>query len=501
MTATDNETRLTLESLFVDAESVPSPPVSVLEIVRKSEDPDVTLSELVRLIELDVALAVQILRIANSALYSPVNEITTIERALTTLGLRSVRLLALSASLRMLIPDDPGQLDTADIRRRMVVNGSLARKFAQQLHRPSQDEAFMAGLLTGVGPIVLATMHGDLCRELQTEDGMWPDPDVEREALGFTSDEVTVSLLGQWHLPTPLSEAVEARSRPSAEGDSPLLRCLRLSFLAEKVLCGASPHTALPALLEATQEQLSMSPDETYEWLVEAEPVVQETAELLQFQFPQTAAYADLLIEATTRMQQFTLETNVAMVEGSRQLEELSKRNEQLQHQASTDALTQLPNRGLFDQMLASMLEASDRQLGADKQMSLLMLDLDNFKLVNDTYGHGVGDTVLRSLGAILSQHTRGDDVPARYGGEEFAVLLPNTTEAQLAMVAERLRKAVEECELVLQDGNPLCVTVSIGGARYGEVPGDTAEMFMRRADQRLYLSKRDGRNRVSLVG
>lgn len=501
MTATDNETRLTLESLFVDAESVPSPPVSVLEIVRKSEDPDVTLNELVRLIELDVALAVQILRIANSALYSPVSEITTIERALTTLGLRSVRLLALSASLRMLIPDDPGQLDTADIRRRMVVNGSLARKFAQQLHRPCQDEAFMAGLLTGVGPIVLATMHGDLYRELQSEDGLWPDPELERESLGFTSDEVTVSLLRQWNLPTPLSDAVESRTTPSAEGDSPLLRCLRLSLLAEKVLCGPSPHTALPDLLDATQEQLSMSPDETYEWLVEAEPVVQETAELLQFQFPQTAAYADLLIEATARMQQFTLETNVAMVEGSRQLEELSKRNEQLQHQASTDALTQLPNRGLFDQMLASLLEESTRQPGVDKHMSLLMLDLDNFKLVNDTYGHAVGDTVLRSVGAILTQHTRGDDVPARYGGEEFAVLLPNTTEAQLAVVAERLRKAVEDCELVLQDGSPLRVTVSIGGARYGEVPGDTKDMFMRRADQRLYSSKRDGRNRVSLVG
>ncbi len=492
---------MTLESLFVDAESVPSPPVSVLEIVRKSEDPDVTLSELVRLIELDVALAVQILRIANSALYSPVHEITTIERALTTLGLRSVRLLALSASLRMLIPDDPDQLDTADIRRSMVVSGSLARKFAQQLHRPSQDEAFMAGLLTGVGPIVLASMHGDLCRDLQTRSEVWPDPDAEREAWGFTSDDVTVFLLRRWKLPEPLSLAVESRINPISKGDSPLLRCVRLSYLAEKVLCGPSPHTALPELLGATRAELAMSPEKTYEWLVDAEPVVQETAELLQFQFPQTAAYADLLIEATARMQQFTLETNVAMVEGSRQLEELSKRNEQLKHEASTDALTQLPNRGLFDQMLGSLLAESGHRHDAGRYMSMLMLDLDNFKLVNDTYGHAVGDTVLRSIGSILSQHTRGDDVPARYGGEEFAVILPNTSEAQLEMVAERLRKAVEDCEFVLDDGSPLRITVSIGGSRFGEVPGDSAEMFMRRADQRLYLSKRDGRNRVSLVG
>lgn len=95
MSAVSQGHRPTLESLFVDA--LPSPPVSVLEVVRKSEDPDVTIPALAKLIELDVALSVQIVRMSNSALYSPASEITTVERALTTLGLRSVRLLALSS--------------------------------------------------------------------------------------------------------------------------------------------------------------------------------------------------------------------------------------------------------------------------------------------------------------------------------------------------------------------------------------------------------------------
>ena len=238
-----------------------------------SDDPDVTLIELSKLIELDVALSVQILRIANSALYSPVSEISTIERALTTLGLRSVRLLALSTSLRMLIPDQAEAFDTSEIRRRMVISGSLARRVCNVLAKPQQDEAFLAGLLTGLGRVVLAEKAPALCRVL-TADGGWPTADVEQRIMGFTTDQVSVGLIGSWGLPLSICEAIERRSLEPLGTDSPLTTSLQLARLVEEVLCSGRPEVFLPQLYEMTNSLLGMSPEDTNAWVGEAEPLV-----------------------------------------------------------------------------------------------------------------------------------------------------------------------------------------------------------------------------------
>ena len=495
-----DQERPTLDSLFLDADALPSPPVSVLEVVRKSEDPDITIPKLAKLIELDVALSVQIVRMSNSALYSPASEITTVERALTTLGLRSVRLLALSSSLRMLIPPK-GTFDTSQVRQRMIVNGSLARRFAEQLCRPQQDEAFLAGLLSGLGPIVLGTKFPDLANELFNSDHSWPDPERERELLGFSIDEVTVNLIRSWGMPDLIVDAIASRNVSPSENDHTLGKALHLAMVAERVLCGSNPSEDLMLLVDLAETELGWGLDDTNEWLIDAEPIVEETAELLQFQFPQAQAYTDLLLEATRGMQQLTMEANTVIVESTRKLEALSKRNVELQQEAETDALTGLPNRGMFDHMLLRRIEAS-QLLGSDTHsMGVLMVDLDHFKSVNDTHGHAVGDEVLRAIGGILDRQTRGEDMPARYGGEEFVVVLSHANEFEIGVVADRLRGTIEAAEIELPDGALLPVTASVGGALFGEIENETPETLMARADRRLYQSKQDGRNRVTTSG
>lgn len=492
--------RPTLESLFVDADALPSPPVTVLEVVRKSEDPDITIPKLAKLIELDVALSVQIVRMSNSALYSPAKEITTVERALTTLGLRSVRLLALSSSLRMLIPTE-GTFDTSEIRQRMIVNGSLARRFAEKLCRAQQDEAFLAGMLTGLGPVVLGTKYPELAHDMFNTGQRWPDANRERVVLGFPVDEITVNLVRAWGLPELIGDAIATRDRPTDEIELPLGKALHLALHAERVLCGEDPSNELMQLVDIAESELGWSLDETNKWLIEAEPIVEETAALLQFQFPQAQAYTELLLEATRGMQQLTMEANTVIVESTRKLEALSQRNVELQQEAETDALTGLPNRGTFDQMLVRRIEANELIGSETHTMGVLMVDLDRFKLVNDTHGHAVGDEVLRTIGSILDRQTRGEDMPARYGGEEFVILLAQANDFEIGVVADRLRAAIESAEIELPDGALLPVTASIGGALFGEQKNETPETVMARADRRLYQSKQDGRNRVTLSG
>lgn len=491
---------LDLETLFLDSESLPSPPLTVLEVIRKSDDPDVQIEELAKLIEVDVALSVQLIRMANSSLYSPVSEIKSIERAVTTLGLRSVRLLALTTSIRMLVPDQANAFDTSEIRRRMVVNGALSRRAAGLVERRFTDEAFTCGLLTGIGRIVLAMKAPDVAKAMVAEFGRWPTLKGEREYLGFTSDDVTTTLIRPWGLPASLLEAIEGRSAPIDESSNNLTRSLRIGLLAEEALCGPDSGVSMEALLSQTKEDLDLDEPQTIEMLVESEASVNEVAELLQFSFPQASAFSELLLEATTRMQSLTMEAHEAMVRGNRELEELSNRNAELRKKASTDALTGLPNRGTFDTALEQLANSGGMVNRSTESGALLIIDLDHFKSVNDVHGHAVGDDVLRAVGHRLSEMTRSRDLAARFGGEEFVVLVESIDEAQLAGLAERLRRGIEEIQIALPDGDTLNVSASIGAARCNEPEVVSSATLITTADSRLYEAKRAGRNRAVLT-
>ena len=157
---------------------------------------------------------------------------------------------------------------------------------------------------------------------------------------------------------------------------------------------------------------------------------------------------------------------------------------------ASTDALTGLPNRRYFDEFCALL----SRRRRAEDSVGVLMVDIDKFKVLNDTHGHQVGDEVLRAVAGAIVGAVREDDVPARYGGEEFAVLLRNPTIAVAVEVGERVRQAVAGLDLG-RFGVP-SVRVSVGAA-VAENPDEPITTTIDQADRALYDAKRRGRDRV----
>lgn len=160
---------------------------------------------------------------------------------------------------------------------------------------------------------------------------------------------------------------------------------------------------------------------------------------------------------------------------------------------AITDKLTKLYNRHYLDTHLGNMVEQS---VAKNKPLSLLILDMDHFKSVNDTYGHTVGDEVLQQLAGMILGSIRSADLAARYGGEEFVVLMPETDKEGALDVAERVRKTVEESPFkISHQVGELKKTVSIGVATLE--PGEVAAHLLERADQRLYKAKNSGRNKV----
>jgi len=162
---------------------------------------------------------------------------------------------------------------------------------------------------------------------------------------------------------------------------------------------------------------------------------------------------------------------------------------------ALRDPLTDTGNRIAMDQTLQREIELSRRHL---HPLSVLMLDIDHFKQVNDTHGHSAGDDVLKAVAASIKNQLRNVDMVFRYGGEEFLILLSNTSREAAAMVGERLRFAVQKQEY-LTDGHRIVLTVSLGCSTL--LPGESSDSLLRRADSALYVAKREGRNRLTMAG
>ena len=158
---------------------------------------------------------------------------------------------------------------------------------------------------------------------------------------------------------------------------------------------------------------------------------------------------------------------------------------------ATLDALTNLNNRRQFETRLKQEIAITKRQ---NNPLCAMMIDIDFFKKVNDTYGHASGDEVLRTVASVIKAQLRESDIPARYGGEEFAVLLPYTHIDEAKIVGERLRKAVEETTVSLDNLN-INVTISMGLAEFTQ--DESGEELFAQADKALYKAKESGRNRV----
>jgi two-component system cell cycle response regulator len=182
----------------------------------------------------------------------------------------------------------------------------------------------------------------------------------------------------------------------------------------------------------------------------------------------------------------------VAALEKAYDLENAVMGQEQMRHLAETDPLTNCFNRRA---LMEKLEQEMDRAARYATMLTGMMVDIDNFKQINDTYGHLVGDRVLKQLASLLKREQRSVDIVARYGGEEFVVLLPETTSTESRNFAERILRRVATHDFGEQ-GHPVRVTISIGIASFPDERVGDGESLLRLADTHLYRAKSDGRNR-----
>lgn len=202
------------------------------------------------------------------------------------------------------------------------------------------------------------------------------------------------------------------------------------------------------------------------------------------------------LVEDTEKMIEHNQHLEKELDRSSAEMVELQSNLETVRKEAYTDGLTGLKNRKAFDEQLENMVEEYGQE---DGTFSLLMVDIDHFKDFNDTYGHQIGDQVLRLVSRVLIDGVKGRDMACRFGGEEFSIILPDTDSKGATSVAETLRKTISTKDIVNKVTQDKLgkITISIGVAEYKK--GETPDQTLERADAALYTAKRSGRDRVAV--
>ncbi len=473
--------------------NLPSLPVAAMRLVQLAQDPEVEIDDFANVISTDPALTSRVLRAANSSYYGLANNVSTIPRAVMVLGLSTVRMLALGFTLVQTMQGAQGpHFDYTGFWRRNLLTGVGARLVAMQLRTADPEEAFIGGLLHGVGILAIqGTIPQEYAGVVTAARGDHKLlAQLERQQFETDHAEIARELTTAWTLPSALVSAVsyylDVDACPPESRE--LARCVGFARLLAEASGELNPGEAYRDYIASAAAWYGFSESEAEKLFLEVQRDAAETREL--FEIPDWGGPnpAELLQRAHAALAELSLHAVEEQVRWRKEAETLAD-------EVATDPLTGVANRRALSGRLTREIEIA-RSTGSP--LSVLMIDLDHFKTVNDTQGHGRGDDLLRALAAVLRKGVRPRDVVARYGGDEFSVLLPGSGLRAAVFVGERLRQGVEKLDLRDADGKRLAITASFGVAEYNPVEHEGPEALLAQADRALYEAKRAGRNQVA---
>ncbi|HHN65991.1 MAG TPA: diguanylate cyclase [Nitrospirae bacterium] len=493
-----------LEELTGNEIRLPSPPAVAIKILQAVRDSKTSFSELSRIISSDPALTFKVLSMANSSFYGLPYRVDSLDKAVGVLGFDAIRNLALSF---VIVKEMKGQSVDGfnyDLFWKRAITSAVAAEILSGMMGVRSDNTFVTALLMDIGIAVMyITMPSEYRRVFdEKEVNKLSVVEAERKIFGFDHQVVGSEMLKKWGIPAQIHQPISRHHECS--GSDRAVCILRAADVTSSIYHGTMTVQKVKSLREIFTNKLSLSVETLEDFIDE---VAEKTIEVFSvFEIPpgEMKPYSEILQEANEELHRLNLSYEYLVIElrqakekAERLARELKAANERLRDLALKDGLTGLYNHRYFQELLDKELSRARRY---NHPISLIMLDIDHFKRINDTYGHPQGDVVLKEISRVIRDSLRDTDIAARYGGEEFAIVLPETDLKGALSVAERLRSEVEALMPVL-DGNRIKVTISLGVTSIEDHSTVVEKKHLIDvADRALYCSKKKGRNRITIV-
>lgn len=490
-----------------DKLTLPTPPSVATLILQELGCEDINFDRLSRIITADSALTARILKVANSPLFSPAGNISCIHVALTRLGTTQVTNIALSFILVHAF--NKRRVDSGfnfNFFWRHALTSAVAANILEKEFFSENANTFITGLLHDVGILIAGSQMPEYCALFDDSASTLEElRQKEQQIFGFSHSELGAEVLKEWRIPESITQPILYHHNP--EKAPPEYRdaafVIQVADLVADMFHGR-PSTDKFGVLEKLLKQKNID-QTTIDRLVQ-EIFTNSLKTLAFFEIPpdKIKSPAQLLQEANAIMGKLNLNTDLELREMRRERDtlvdnskQLYRVNSELSRLAFEDSLTGLHNMRYFYDCFQREIQ---RSLRYKTCFSLILLDLDNFKEVNDTYGHPAGDRVLQYIAELISGTLRQVDLAARYGGEEFAVFLPETNRDEAMIIAERIRHQIEVHKTPWQK-HRIRVTASIGVTHFcPESETANQDEIIARADRAMYLAKEGGKNRILLA-
>jgi diguanylate cyclase (GGDEF)-like protein len=477
---------------------LPTLPTVALELLQLTQDPEVDLADIARLVQYDQSLAAKILRTVNSSYYALAQPCPTIKRALAYLGLSTVKSLVLGFSLVDLTRTCADGFDLLDYWRRCVYTAAAARRIAATTQTCHPDEALLAGLMQDVGMLamhaVLGSEYGKIVSSTNGNHHMLPY--CENDALGFTHADAGARLGERWCLPQQIVHPIRHHHRRgmTSGAHDEIVNAVILAYRVSNVFGATDPKPVLDMFSAMSQGLFHITAEEEQAILRAATEDANELSGLLEVQIGDLPDISAMLSAADATL-------NVHQAQQQREQELLRQSSEAVARQALTDAVTGVGNRKFFEQAL---VESFKRARAKGDCLGLILVSTDRYRSLNDRLGSRAGDLVLQTVAARLREGVGSSGIVCRSGGDEFAVILSGVSRADAARTAERLRRAVERKHVDLLAAatrvQAVQVTATLGVAALGAEPHERPkepEVLLQLADQALSAAKQAGHNCV----
>ena len=443
------------------------------------------------------------LRLANSPMYARHRESSNLEQALLVLGLNAAISLALSFSLLkswQADEADEGGLDYPLFWRRALIGATAAQTIADRIGIRETGELFLTTLIQDIGVMALDRAMSDLYVGLGAEQVHEKAMiELEQVQLGTDHAEVGAWLLEKWNFPARIREAIQNshliyRRWPTIDED-PFTCAVAFGTACAEVFLEEPGERRFEWLGERARESLNMDAEQLQELLAEITAQMADAEALFDTKLVGKNTCDAIQEQAREALMMRSLSALQEVDHLQVQARSLEERTSKLEESSRRDSLTGLYNRAFLDEFVDQAFESSDVK---SSPLSIAFADLDRFKSVNDTYGHGTGDQILRTTADLLKAQVRSSDVVARYGGEEFVLVFPGTDSMTVRKICERI---VEKLRAVGHDvGQPtdLNVTISIGVATHNDgTQFEDGNALISAADEALYSAKLTGRDRT----